>query len=192
MYSFYINLWPITCSLFLILIGFCMSWMTLRKDVFFYWLFYSSYHLLSYLSPFPIGRKCKTTWNLGAHPVLPKINQCASTLVFAPIRHQFIRTCALVFTSIFTNLEWNFLKIERYWNVGFIAIRDFSFYGESDFWSDIWLAMNRVVCLSSRYSFRKRSDGFKYKLHWSHEWRRNSFKHCFKIGTRAKFATHSR
>ena len=31
----------------------------------------------------------------------------------------------------------------------FIAIRDFSFLGETDLWSDVWPAMYRVVCLSS-------------------------------------------
>ena len=32
--------------------------------------------------------------------------------------------------------------------VVFIAIRDFSFRGESDLWSDVWPAMDGVVCLS--------------------------------------------
>ena len=32
--------------------------------------------------------------------------------------------------------------------VVFIAIRDFSFCGESDLWSDVWPAMDGVVCLS--------------------------------------------
>ena len=38
--------------------------------------------------------------------------------------------------------------IGLYRNVGFIAIRDFSLWGESDLWSDIWTAMDGVVCLS--------------------------------------------
>ena len=32
--------------------------------------------------------------------------------------------------------------------VVFLAIRDFSFRGESDLWSDVWPAMDGVVCLS--------------------------------------------
>ena len=38
--------------------------------------------------------------------------------------------------------------IGLYGTVGFIAIRDFSFWGESDLWSDVWSAINGVVCLS--------------------------------------------
>lgn len=30
--------------------------------------------------------------------------------------------------------------------VGFIAIRDFTFSGESDLWSDVWPATDGVVC----------------------------------------------
>ena len=38
--------------------------------------------------------------------------------------------------------------IGLYGSVGFIAIRDFSSCGESDLWSDVWPAMDGVVCLS--------------------------------------------
>ena len=38
--------------------------------------------------------------------------------------------------------------IGLYGTVVFIAIRDFSFWGESDLWSDVWPAMDGVVCLS--------------------------------------------
>ena len=37
--------------------------------------------------------------------------------------------------------------IGLYGTVGFMAIRDFSFWGESDLWSDIWPAMDGVVSL---------------------------------------------
>ena len=38
--------------------------------------------------------------------------------------------------------------IGLYGTVVFIAIRDFSCWGESDLWSDVWPAMDGVVCLS--------------------------------------------
>ena len=64
----------------------------------------------------------------------------------------------------------------------FIAIRDFSLWGESDLWSDVWLAMDGVVCLSilleggvtvSNNFTKRRQNGFK-------------------IGARDKFTTHLR
>ena len=72
--------------------------------------------------------------------------------------------------------------IGLYGTVGFNAIRDFSLWGESDLWSDVWLAMDVVVCLSILLeggvtvsnNFTKRSQN------------------GFKIGTRDKFATHLR
>jgi len=54
--------------------------------------------------------------------------------------------------------------------VVFIAIRDFSFRGESDLWSDVWPAMDGVVCLSillegrvavSNNFTKRRRDDFK-------------------------------
>ena len=36
--------------------------------------------------------------------------------------------------------------------VGFIAIRDFSFWGEIDLWSDVWPAMDGVVSLLAEVS----------------------------------------
>ena len=72
--------------------------------------------------------------------------------------------------------------IELYGTVDFIAIRDFSLWGESDLWSEVWPAMYWVVCLSilleggvtvSNNSNKRRQNGFK-------------------IGTRDKFATHLR
>ena len=72
--------------------------------------------------------------------------------------------------------------IGLYGTVGFNAIRDFSLWGESDLWSDVWLAMDVVVCLSilleggvtvSNNFTKRRQNGFK-------------------IGTRDKFATHLR
>ena len=38
--------------------------------------------------------------------------------------------------------------IGLYGTVVFIAIRDFSFGGESNLWSDVWPVMDGVVCLS--------------------------------------------
>ena len=38
--------------------------------------------------------------------------------------------------------------IGLYGTVSFITIRDFSFWGENDLWSDVWLAIQAVVCLS--------------------------------------------
>ena len=42
--------------------------------------------------------------------------------------------------------------IGLYGTVGFIAIRDFSFWGESDSWSDVWPAMDGVVSLLTEVS----------------------------------------
>ena len=39
--------------------------------------------------------------------------------------------------------------------VGFIAIRDFSFWGEIDLWSDVWPAMDGVVSLLTEVSHDK-------------------------------------
>ena len=70
--------------------------------------------------------------------------------------------------------------IGLYGTVGFIAIRDFSSWGESDFWSDVWPAIDGVVCLSTPLE-----GGLSVS---------NTFtKRCqndFKICTRDKFATY--
>ena len=42
--------------------------------------------------------------------------------------------------------------IGLYGTVAFIAIRDFSFWGESDLWSDVWPAMDGVVSLLAEVS----------------------------------------
>ena len=42
--------------------------------------------------------------------------------------------------------------IGLYGTVGFIAIQDFSFWGESDLWSDVWPAMDGVVFLLTEVS----------------------------------------
>ena len=66
-----------------------------------------------------------------------------------------------------------------YGTVGFITIRDFNFRGRSDLWSDVWPAIDGVVCLSilleggvtvSNNVTKQRQNGFK-------------------ISTRDKFAT---
>ena len=72
--------------------------------------------------------------------------------------------------------------IGLYGNVVFIAIRDFSCWGESDLWSDVWPAMDGVVCLSILLEGRVAvSNNFTKR-------RRDDFK----IGTRDKWATHLR
>ena len=88
------------------------------------------------------------------------------------------------FTSLSTTeARWFEVKfIELYGTVGFIAIRDFSLWGESDLWSDVWPAMYGVVCLSilleggvtvsNRFTKRRQND--------------------VKIGRRDKFATNLR
>ena len=72
--------------------------------------------------------------------------------------------------------------IGLYGTVGFIVIRVFSFRGESDLWSDVWPAIDGVVCLSilleggatvSNNFTKRRQNGFK-------------------IDTRNKYATHLR
>ena len=88
------------------------------------------------------------------------------------------------FTSLSTAKAHGFgVKfIELYGAVDFIAIRDFSLWGESDLWRDFWPAMEGMVCLSilleggvtvSNNSSKRRQNGFK-------------------IGTRDKFETHLR
>ena len=69
--------------------------------------------------------------------------------------------------------------IGLYGTVGFITIRDFSLWGESDLWSDVWPAMAGVVCLSILL------EGGVTVSNNSTKWRLNGFK----IGTRDKFAT---
>ena len=66
--------------------------------------------------------------------------------------------------------------------VVFIAIRDFFFWGESDLWSDVWPAMDGVVCLSILLEGRVTvSNKFTKRP-----------QNGSKIGTRDKFATHLR
>ena len=57
-----------------------------------------------------------------------------------------------------------------YGTVGFIAIRNFSFWGDCDLWSDVWPAIDVVVCLlllleeettiSNNFT-KRRQNGFK-------------------------------
>ena len=63
--------------------------------------------------------------------------------------------------------------IGLYGTVGFIAIRDFSVLGQSDLWSDVWPAMDGVVCLSILLGGVTVSNNFT-------KWRQNGFK----IGSR--------
>ena len=44
--------------------------------------------------------------------------------------------------------------IGLYGTVGFIAIRDSSFWGESDLWNDVWPVMDALVCLSILLGFK--------------------------------------
>ena len=43
--------------------------------------------------------------------------------------------------------------IGLYETVGFITIWDFSFWGESDLWSDVWPVMDGVVSLLTEVSY---------------------------------------
>ena len=60
----------------------------------------------------------------------------------------------LLFTSLSTAearvFEVKFIGL--YETVGFIAIRDFSFRGESDLWSDVWPAVDGVVSMIAEVS----------------------------------------
>jgi len=64
--------------------------------------------------------------------------------------------------------------------VGFTAIRDFSFWGEGNVWSDVWPAIDGVVCLDLAGEITV-SNNFTKR-------RQNGFK----IGTENKFAKHLR
>ena len=72
--------------------------------------------------------------------------------------------------------------IGHHGTVGFIAIRDFSLWGESDLWSDLWPAMDGVVCLSILLEGGVTISNNSTKRH----------QNGFKIGTRDKFATQLR
>ena len=91
--------------------------------------------------------------------------------------------------SFFTSLsatEAQVFGVKFIWLYGtviFIAILDFSFWGGSDLWSDVWPALYGVVCFYVN-SFRRRSNGFKNFT----KRRQNGLK----IDTRDKFATHLR
>ena len=92
------------------------------------------------------GNGVKITWESWCL-VLPKINQCASTLVFAQIRHQFIRICAVVVTSTFTNLEWSLWSFIEM--LVLLRFATFSFMEKAiSGVTSAWLAVDRVVCLS--------------------------------------------
>ena len=88
------------------------------------------------------------------------------------------------FTSLSTaeahGCEVKFIGL--YGTVGFNAIRDFSLWGESNLWSDVWLAMDGVVCLSILLE-----GGVTVPNNFTKR-RQNGFK----IGARDKFATHLR
>ena len=72
--------------------------------------------------------------------------------------------------------------IGLYAAVGFITIRDFSFWDESDLWSDVWPAIDEAVCLSLLLEGERTiSNNFTKQ-------RQNGFK----LGTRDKCATHLR
>ena len=90
--------------------------------------------------------------------------------------------------SFFTSLstaEAHVFAVKFIWlfgTVGFIPFRDFSFWGESDLWSDVWPTMDGVVCLSFLLN-----GGVTVSNNFT---KRNQ--NGFKIGTRNKFATHLR
>ena len=106
MYSIYMNLWPVTCSLFSFLLVFeCFEWL-LEKTYYFIGCFI--HHVTLVLSFIVSYWKeiLRLSWNLVISYIMPttspvphlvlKISQCASTLVLAHIRRQFPRTCTLV------------------------------------------------------------------------------------------------
>ena len=98
------------------------------------------------------------------------------SVILQNTREEYISMTVYQFgTRVWSEMYW------ALWNsVGFIAIRDFSVWGESDLWSDVWLAMDGVVCFSilleggvtvSNNFTKRRQNGFK-------------------IGTRNNLATH--
>ena len=76
--------------------------------------------------------------------------------------------------SFFTSLSTNEAHVFRvkftglYGTAGFIAIRDFSFWGESDLRSDVWPAMDGVVSLLTVLSRRGKNERFAVasRIHW--------------------------
>ena len=96
------------------------------------------------------------------------------------ILRQFFRSSRFFWPPKHREFRVKFIGLHRI--VGFIAIRDFSLWGESNLWKDFWPAMDGVVCLSiilegevtvSKNSTKRRQNGFK-------------------ISTRDKFATQLR
>ena len=71
---------------------------------------------------------------------------------------------------------------DLYGTVGSIAIRDFTFGGESDLWSDVWPAMDGAVCL-----YILLEGGVTVSNNFTKR-RQNGLK----IGARDKFETHLR
>lgn len=59
--------------------------------------------------------------------------------------------------------------IERYGTANFIATQDWSFWGLSDLWSDIWPAIDGVVYLSILLE-RETTDGFEQFHQTASEW----------------------
>ena len=94
--------------------------------------------------------------------------------------------------SLFTSLSASEAQvfgvkfIGLYGTVIFIAIRDFSFWGGSDLWSDVWPAMYGVVCLSILLE-----GSIKGGVTGSNNFTKRR-QNGSKIGTRDKFATHLR
>ena len=54
--------------------------------------------------------------------------------------------------------------IGLYGTVGFIAIRDFSFWGKSDLWSDVWPAMDVMVSLLTEVSHDDRGKNERFAV----------------------------
>ena len=77
---------------------------------------------------------CTSLWGKQKRQILKQIFH--SSQVFRPPKH--------------TYLEWNLLGSMK---LLFIAIRDCSFWGESDLWSDVWPAMDGVVSLLAEVSY---------------------------------------
>ena len=65
---------------------------------------------------------------------------------FFVLRESFGRQSTLIWSEIYWAL----------WNVGFIAIRDFSFWGESDLWSDVRPGMESFPCYQRSLTTRQK------------------------------------
>ena len=148
------------------------------------------------IGPFEAARERERPLNLTARAQIQWTNQSCGWSHLASGRcrgthHKQLRKAQeanfMADFSLFTSLSTAKAHVFRvkfmglYGTVGFIAIRNSSFWGESDLWSNVCPAMDGVVCLSIPLGGVMISNNFT-KRH----------QNGFKLGTRDKFATHSR